>query len=477
MNDHNNDIPINSRHLGSPRHSVLSSYADYWVNKWNQGQVVDYAAWRKYNSEQTANFLLSISGVSRSVITDFRIVCLGNAPLAPLQSIKSRLRVCCDPDILIFENLIPYPDDDPDIVNIAVELTQTNLKPAVFDLVFVNTNCPANQVQAILQEALRLTTPGGTLAVNIGIDSIVDVEQSLGIPVVDGYIRGSLKKPGALRSKATDLVRLHYPLTISPKWKIGKPHPIFDSIFTKNRVDYLRRLSNYKSHKSNYKAISWDYIDNKEPFWSNGWIPILDGISLYCEVADAKPDFFLEIGSGNSTKFVHRAIRDYGLATKIISIDPSPRAEIDEICTMTYRVGFESFNISELAFPKEKNVICYMDGSHYCFQNSDATAFFIDFLPTIPPTWLVGVHDMILPYDYLNDDMRFFNKQYLLAAFLLGGGVETILPLTYYSLDGEIMEKISDIMPEKTGDGSSWRGGAIFWLRNNMSFNGLVQTK
>ena len=37
----------------------------------------------------------------------------------------------------------------------------------------------------------------------------------------------------------------------------------------------------------------------------------------------------LEIGSGNSTKFARRAIRDHRLCTRITSIDPHPRAEID----------------------------------------------------------------------------------------------------------------------------------------------------
>src|SRR5581483_8486798 len=36
----------------------------------------------------------------------------------------------------------------------------------------------------------------------------------------------------------------------------------------------------------------------------------------------------IEIGSGNSTKFFAKAKRDFNLGTRIVSIDPHPRAEI-----------------------------------------------------------------------------------------------------------------------------------------------------
>ena len=38
-----------------------------------------------------------------------------------------------------------------------------------------------------------------------------------------------------------------------------------------------------------------------------------------------RPRRVIEVGSGNSTKFIRRAIRDHGLPTAIVSIDPQPR--------------------------------------------------------------------------------------------------------------------------------------------------------
>jgi hypothetical protein len=74
------------------------------------------------------------------------------------------------------------------------------------------------------------------------------------------------------------------------------------------------------------------------PYWTNGWIPGLDGACLYAFVADRNPQTYFEVGSGNSTKFVRQAITDHNLQTRIVSVDPSPRAEVDQLCDEVLRV-------------------------------------------------------------------------------------------------------------------------------------------
>jgi hypothetical protein len=58
-------------------------------------------------------------------------------------------------------------------------------------------------------------------------------------------------------------------------------------------------------------------------------------------VTKLNPKRYIEVGSGNSTKYVRRAISDHGLRTKIISIDPHPRAVIDTICDEVIRERLE----------------------------------------------------------------------------------------------------------------------------------------
>ena len=74
-----------------------------------------------------------------------------------------------------------------------------------------------------------------------------------------------------------------------------------------------------------------------EPTWVNGWLPGLDSAALYTILARTDPALYLEVGSGNSTKFARRAIEDHGLRTRLVSIDPQPRAEIDALCDEVVR--------------------------------------------------------------------------------------------------------------------------------------------
>jgi hypothetical protein len=53
-------------------------------------------------------------------------------------------------------------------------------------------------------------------------------------------------------------------------------------------------------------------------------------------------------------------------------------------------------------------------------------------MPAIPAGVVFGLHDIFLPHDYPEEFMhRFYNEQYLLMTYLLGGGGadEIILPV------------------------------------------------
>src|ERR1019366_3993414 len=106
----------------------------------------------------------------------------------------------------------------------------------------------------------------------------------------------------------------------------------------------------------------------------------------------------VEIGSGNSTKFVARAIADHGLETKIISIDPQPRAEIDSLCNEVMRKPLEKCNLDIFGTLGESDIV-FADNSHQSFMNSDVTVFFCEVLPMLARGVTVGIHDIFLPQD------------------------------------------------------------------------------
>jgi hypothetical protein len=208
-------------------------------------------------------------------------------------------------------------------------------------------------------------------------------------------------------------------------------------------------------------------VNPAEPSWANGWFPAFDAAMLYGLLALRNPRWYVEVGSGNSTRFARRAIRDHGLRTRIISIDPCPRAEIDAICDTVLRAPLEDLDLTTME-PLTKEDLLFVDSSHRSFQNSDVTVFFTEILPRLPVGIVYGLHDIYLPWDYPDEwRHRFYNEQYLLAAYLLGGanGDEIISPNAFLSLHSpQLLESLAGVFNSAKLHGIERTGGA-FWMR------------
>ncbi len=220
--------------------------------------------------------------------------------------------------------------------------------------------------------------------------------------------------------------------TRSTRHGFGKPpHPGLRDIIAAGDDSYGTTLRSFLAFVPDFERIEVDRDDSSpEPHWLNGYLPGLDAAALYGFLCQRNPSTYLEIGSGNSTKFARRAIRDHGLRTWIVSIDPTPRAEVDGLCDSVLRGGLESVDLGLFDTLSDGDIV-FFDGSHRTFTNSDATVFFLDVLPRLPPGVLVQIHDVFLPDDYLITFARVaFSEQYLLAVLLLAAGndIRIVLP-------------------------------------------------
>jgi hypothetical protein len=207
--------------------------------------------------------------------------------------------------------------------------------------------------------------------------------------------------------------------------------------------------------------------DDSAPFWENGMIPALDGMMLYALIRRLKPKTYLEVGSGNSTKFVRKAIADGALKTQLVSIDPHPRAGIDRLCDEVIRQPFETVPEDQLRGRLQANDVVFIDNSHRSFPNSDVTVFFTETLSWLPPGVCYGIHDICLPFDYPQVWMeRFYNEQYLLAAYLLGGGDgdEVIFPGTHIVSTPAFVPALKTIMKD-SGLAYPGTNAGAFWMR------------
>ena len=264
---------------------------------------------------------------------------------------------------------------------------------------------------------------------------------------------------------ASNVLALDYPVRPRSRCTLDEvpTGPLADRI-TAGHATYQATLEAFASRLPGLAGVPATTGNPHEPYWLNNWIPALDAISLYGFVALRNPVLYLEVGSGTSTKFVRKAISDYGLRTKIVSIDPRPRAEIDTLCDRVIRKPLESTNLKVFDFLKPGDVV-FLDGSHRAFQNSDATVFLTEVVPRLAPDVLVGVHDIFLPWDYPPDwTARYYSEQYLLACYLLGGDVLKPELSTIYCSTTEALHSILDPVWALPHLARAQKSGALLWF-------------
>lgn len=261
-------------------------------------------------------------------------------------------------------------------------------------------------------------------------------------------------------------IRLGYRPPSSPR-HAAAPHAELDALLARELERYLDLLRSFDEWVPRLQRIPVDAAAADAPHWSNAWIPPLDGVALYCMVARGRPRRFVEVGSGNSTKFVRRAIIDQGLATEMISIDPQPRVEIDALCDIVIRKPLEETDLALFAGLDARDLV-FIDNSHRCYMNSDVTVFFTEILPALARGVTVGIHDIFLPYDYPAEWVdRYYSEQYLLACYLLARTplFRVLLPMHFvlkHAHGRDTAHALSAGLP-----GAPQPVGTSFWLQMN----------
>ena len=166
-----------------------------------------------------------------------------------------------------------------------------------------------------------------------------------------------------------------------PRFGYGKPaHPGLYSVYDRDRDRFADLLGSFLKYEEDLIRIPMDAPDPRSPFWFNGSFQGLDAVALYCLIAQNRSKRSIEIGSGNSTKFAREAAQDHGIPLHITSLDPAPRAEIDDLCDSVVRSPLEDVDLS-IFNDLDAGDVFFVDGSHRCFMNSDVTVVFTELLP------------------------------------------------------------------------------------------------
>jgi hypothetical protein len=296
--------------------------------------------------------------------------------------------------------------------------------------------------------------------------------------IMKGLLQQAAKALGYRIGRAdrwSSTVEDYYPVDPRVRWGYEKPsNPYIRQALEKHSGAYRETLRALAAHKGVLATVSSDPDPARPaaPYWNNIWFQSLDAAALVCLLAERNPARYVEIGSGHSTRFARHTIQQAKLRSRIASIDPEPRAEIDALCDRVSRCRLEDSD-SRLFDELEAGDVLFFDGSHRLFQNSDVTVFFLEVLPRLKPGVLVHIHDIFLPDDYpASWTQRLYSEQYILAAMLLcqSRPFKTVLPNNFVSGHSELRNDALALF--RTPDGALLPGacfqqsfgGSSFWV-------------
>ena len=164
-----------------------------------------------------------------------------------------------------------------------------------------------------------------------------------------------------------------------------------------------------------------------------------DADLYYLMVRNLQPKKIIEIGSGFSTMVCLLAIEknnNAGIATSLTCIEPYEINWLDT--TKNIELIREKVEDIPVDYFKQlqENDILFIDSSHIIRPENDVLFEYLEILPVLNKGVIIHIHDIFSPRhyrsDWLQNDLRLWNEQYLLEAFLYyNDNFEIIYSLNY----------------------------------------------
>ena len=199
------------------------------------------------------------------------------------------------------------------------------------------------------------------------------------------------------------------------------PYPAAEAVLAAALPEMTAALERWSAYRPQLEALGEGGGPEPRPRWNQDWFARLDALALYGLVRAHAPSRLIEIGSGHSTRFALQAVTDGGLATRVTSIDPAPRAPVTH-------PRLERIAATLEAAPQEvftglgPGDLLFIDSSHILMPGSDVDRLFNRVLPALAPGVLVHIHDVFLPDDYPAQwAWRGYNEQLGVLPLLIGG--------------------------------------------------------
>lgn len=172
-----------------------------------------------------------------------------------------------------------------------------------------------------------------------------------------------------------------------------------------------------------------------------------------------KPRRIFEVGGGNSTLMAIRALRknreeNPGYRCRHVCIEPYEMPWLEQAGVEVVRRKVEELGVGFFSELGEGDLL-FIDSSHVIRPQGDVLFEYLELLPALGKGVIVHVHDIFSPRDYLarwlEEQVLFWNEQYLLEAFLAHNRDWKIVGALNY-LHHHHYEKLKAVAPCLTPD-------------------------
>ncbi len=237
-------------------------------------------------------------------------------------------------------------------------------------------------------------------------------------------LRSQLRRLGFGLATVLGLRRLGFfvPYRYAARVRAG-PYPALEPLFAAAERSFMEILREIDRQAP---ALARLCGPAPEPRFDQGWFPRLDAAAAYAMVRHVKPRCIVEVGSGHSTRFLARAIRDQALETQLTCIDPGPRAVLEGLPVRWIEAVLQDAPASCFEALVAGDML-FVDSSHILMPGTDVDRVLNTILPALAPGTLVHFHDVFLPDAYPESwAWRGYNEQAALGALLQGGAYELV---------------------------------------------------
>ena len=194
------------------------------------------------------------------------------------------------------------------------------------------------------------------------------------------------------------------------------PYPAIEELFARHAAAFGAMLDLVDGHAA--------ALEGSQSLLDQAWFPSLDAAVAYALVRERKPQRVVEVGSGNSTRVLARAMGGMG---EIVAIDPAPRADIAGLAGVRVELSTVQAAPPALFDSLKAGDVLFIDSSHILMPGSDVDLLLNRVLPRLPAGVLVHIHDIFLPFDYPPIwGWRAYNEQLGVLPLLTTGAYEPL---------------------------------------------------